>query len=180
MKFLKKSKLCLGAGATVSGTVLYPPITHEQISSLSTSNISAKSSNVASESFKAGETIAVAIQSTDKLVSSTSGRRYMVYGPFDAKKVESVTCQLNNEVKARLEMAISGQSKTVDGAEITNCIGFGKTYTDTLSIRACLETIFSVTRTTTIKGKTTQEIGYYIRGLECKLENLLASLTLES
>lgn len=84
------------------------------------------------------DTISVAIQSTDNLVSSTLGRSYMVYGPFDGNKVESVTCQLNNEVEASLEIAISGQNKTVEGVEITNCIGFGKTYTDTLSISSRL------------------------------------------
>lgn len=36
-----------------------------------------------------------------------------------------------------------------------------------------LKTIFSVTRTVTAKGKTTEEIGYYISSLECNPENLL-------
>lgn len=38
-----------------------------------------------------------------------------------------------------------------------------------------LQTIFSVTRTTTTKGKTTQEVGYYISSLACQPETLLAT-----
>lgn len=61
------------------------------------------------------ELLSIAIQSTDNLISSTSGRKYMVYGPFDGTIIESVTCELNNEVEARLEMVLSGQNKTVEG-----------------------------------------------------------------
>ena len=38
-----------------------------------------------------------------------------------------------------------------------------------------LQTIFSVTRTTTIKDKTTEEVGYYISSCACNPENLLAA-----
>lgn len=80
------------------------------------------------------KSLSIAIQSTDNLISSILGRKYMVYGPFDGNSIESVTCKLNNKVKARLEMVLSGQNKTVDGVEITNSIGFGKSYTNTLHV----------------------------------------------
>lgn len=80
------------------------------------------------------ESLSIAIQSTDNLISSTSGRKYMVYGPFDGSSIESVTCKLNNEVEARLEMVLSGQDKTVEEVERTNCIGYGKEYTNTLYV----------------------------------------------
>ncbi len=44
-----------------------------------------------------------------------------------------------------------------------------------LPLWAGLKTVFSVTRTITTKGKTTEEVGYYISNLACQPENLLAA-----
>lgn len=44
-----------------------------------------------------------------------------------------------------------------------------------LSLWAGLQTVFSVTRTITIKGKTTEEVGYYISSNVCNPKSLLAA-----
>ena len=44
-----------------------------------------------------------------------------------------------------------------------------------LPVWAGLQTVFSVTRTTISKGKTTEEVGYYISSCDCNPENLLTA-----
>lgn len=80
------------------------------------------------------KTISVDIKKTDNLIVAKNGSRYQVYGPFSASKGDTISCRLNNDIKARLEMIISGQGKKVEGVEMSNTVGIGKSFTATIPI----------------------------------------------
>lgn len=86
------------------------------------------------ESYANINTISVNIQKTDNLILAQHGRRYQVYGPFNGSSGDSVSCVLNNDIEAHLEMIISSQGKAVENVEMSNTIGIGKIFTGTLFV----------------------------------------------